>query len=58
MNKIPDLVEQAVEGAFAVRMCGVGLCFRMTDEMKAKVKMRLGEDPGSYQRDLWGMSGD
>ena len=41
-----------MEGAFKVRMCGEGLCFRMTDEMKAKVKMRLGEAPGFYQRDL------
>ena len=54
VDKIPGLVEQAMEGAFKVRMCGEGLCFLMTDEMKAKVKMRLGEDPGFYQHDLWG----
>lgn len=43
-----------MKGAFKVRMCGEGLCFLMTDEMKAKVKMRLGYDPGFYQHDLWG----
>ena len=54
INKIQSLVEQALEGAFKVRMCGDGLCFRMSDEQMARVKMRLGEDPGSFQRDLWG----
>ena len=53
-SKIPSLVEQALEGAFKVRMCREGLCFWMSDEEKARVKMRLGEDPGSFQRDLWG----
>lgn len=53
-NKIPGLVEQAIEGAFAVHMCKEGLCFLMTDEMKAKVKTRLGKPPGFYQHDLWG----
>ena len=54
INKIQSLVEQALEGAFKVHMCRDGLCFRMSDEEKARVKMRLGEDPGSFQRDLWG----
>ena len=53
-SKIPSLKEQALEGAFKVRMCRDGLCFRMSDEEMARVKMRLGEDPGSFQRDLWG----
>ena len=54
INKIRSLVEQALEGAFDIHMCKEGLCFRMSDEEKARVKMRLGEDPGSFQRNLWG----
>ena len=51
-SKIPSLVKQALEGAFAVRMCGDGLRFRMTDEQKAKVKEWMGEPRGVFQRDL------
>ncbi len=54
VSKIPGLFEWALEGAFAVRMCkeGFDFCALMTDEEKAKVKTRLGDDPGSYQHDL------
>ena len=52
VNKIQSLKEMALEGALAVRMCRDGLCFRMSDEEKTKVKMRLGENPDHYQRDL------
>ena len=51
-SRIPSLVAQALEGAFAVRTRGEGLCFRMTDEQKAKVKGWLGEAHGDFQRDL------
>ena len=51
-SRIPSLVKQALEGAFDVHMCGDGLCFRMSDEQKAKVKKWLGEPYGDFQRDL------
>ena len=51
-SKIPSLKEQALEGAFYVRMCGEGLCFRMSEEEMARVKDWLGEPHGSFQYDL------
>ena len=41
-GKIPDLVERALDGAFNVRMCREGLCFKISDEWKAEIKRKLG----------------
>ena len=41
-NKIPELVERALDGEFNARTCKEGLCFRMSDDWKAKIKEQLG----------------
>ena len=46
-SRVPDLVDQAVEGAFDTHMCREGLCFLMPEEMKAEVKTRLGKGNSS-----------
>ena len=42
-EKIPDLVDQAKEGAFKSHTCHEGLCFDMTPEIKEKVKVMIKE---------------
>ena len=42
LDKIPELVERALDGAFKVRMCREGLCFEISDEWKADIKRKLG----------------
>lgn len=44
-DKIPELVERALDGAFNVRMCREGLCFKLSDEWKDEIKRKLGEQP-------------
>ena len=44
-DRIPELKELALDKAFNVRMCREGLCFRMSDEWKAKIKEQLGRQP-------------
>ena len=44
-DKIPELVERALDGAFNVSMCREGLCFKISDEWKAKIKRELGTQP-------------
>jgi ParB family chromosome partitioning protein len=44
-DKIPELVEKALDGAFNVRMCREGLCFKISDEWKAEIKRKLGGQP-------------
>ncbi len=41
LDKIPGLTSQAMEGAFDTRLCRDGLCFDMSDELKAAVKAQL-----------------
>ena len=41
-SKIHDLVERALDGAFNVRMCREGLCFKIPDEWKAEIQRKLG----------------
>ena len=43
LGMIPDLVEQAMEGAFDTRVCREGLCFRMPEEWKARVRQGLAD---------------
>ncbi len=44
-DQIPELKELALDKAFDVRMCREGLCFKMSDEWKAKIKEQLGRQP-------------
>ena len=41
LSKVPDLVDQANEGAFDTRLCKDGLCFEMSEELKAAVKAQV-----------------
>ena len=47
LDKIHDLREQAMEGAFSVRTCKEGLCFDMPEEWKTRVRasLRTGHPP-------------
>ena len=44
LDKIPGLTTQAMEGAFDTRLCKDGLCFEMSEELKAAVKAQLERD--------------
>ena len=44
LNKLKHLGEQALEGALDVRTCHEGLCFKMPEEWKAKLKEMLHEE--------------
>ena len=46
-SKVPDLVDQAMDGAFDTHTCREGLCFLMPEELKAEVKIWLDEDTSS-----------
>ena len=52
IKSIPELAEQAREGAFDVRTCREGLCFDMPDEMKAEVKRMLAGQGGGSMKDI------
>lgn len=41
LDKLAELKAQAMEGAFDTKMCREGLCFAMSDELKAEIKKLL-----------------
>ena len=43
-EQIQELREQAVEGAFDVRMCHDGLCFKLSEEIKSQLRELLEQD--------------
>ena len=49
IEKVKELSEQALEGAFDTKTCHEGLCFKMSDEMKAEIKRILERSDESMQ---------
>ena len=47
LDKIPGLVDRALEGDFQIRTCREGFCFDMPEELKMYVRRRLTEEPTS-----------
>jgi len=45
LEKLMELKDQALEGAFDTRMCREGLCFLMPAEMKDEIRKILDENP-------------
>ncbi len=41
LERLAELREEALSGAFDVQFCGEGLCFRMSDELKFEVRKRM-----------------
>jgi len=50
VNKLTELRSQAFEGAFDTRVCMEGLCFKMPEELKTRIKEMLKE--GKDLRDV------
>lgn len=43
LEKLVELREEALSGAFDMQMCREGLCFRMSDELKSEVHRRMAQ---------------
>ena len=52
IERITELTEQAIEGAFDTKTCHEGLCFDMPEGMKAEVKRILADQGGESMQDI------
>ena len=50
LDKLSELKEEAIEGAFNLRTCREGLCFVMPEELKDRIKKMLEDDPSSLKK--------